>query len=184
MKDFKFIVFLFIFGIISIPLRHWIFSKEKNISFYRSSPIENKNIPDCLKVFYAIEKYSDKYQIPIRYAFGIAYMETRYTGPLTWDYNAKQRSYKGALGPMQIMPLTANLIWNEEIPKDKIIHDIDFNIETSMKLLKILYEKYKNWKIVFGCYNTGKSIVNGYAESVYNFKIEKNNLAIYKYQNY
>jgi hypothetical protein len=39
-----------------------------------------------------------------------------------------------------------------------------------MKLLRKLYDKYKNWKIVFGCYNTGRPCVNDYAERVYNFK--------------
>jgi soluble lytic murein transglycosylase-like protein len=71
---------------------------------------------------------------------------------------------------MQIMPSTANSIWDKDIPKSILISDIDLNVETSMKLLRKLYDKYKNWKIVFGCYNTGRPCVNDYAERVYNFK--------------
>ena len=43
---------------------------------------------------------------------------------------------------------------------------------TSMKYLRMLHNQYKNWKIVFGYYNTGYPRVNGYAERVYNHKID------------
>ena len=42
-----------------------------------------------------------------RYAYGIAYAETRYKGPFHWNYNPAQTSCVGAEGPMQIMLSTA-----------------------------------------------------------------------------
>jgi hypothetical protein len=40
-----------------------------------------------------------------------------------------------------------------------------------MKLISDLYVKYKDWKIVFGAYNTGSPIVNKYARDVYAYKL-------------
>ena len=127
------------------------------------------NEPTAIKMFNSIERFSAEYEVPLRYALGIAFIETRYQGPFHWGYNPEQKSSGGALGPMQIMPSTANLIWGEKIPHSRLISDIDFNIETSMKLLRKLYNKYGDWKIVFGCYNTGTPCVNEYANRVYNF---------------
>jgi hypothetical protein len=35
--------------------------------------------------------------------------------------------------------------------------------------LRRLKNKYGDWKVVFGCYNTGRPIVNDYAHKVYNY---------------
>lgn len=169
---YKIIIFLFVISFLIFYIRLNL-SYEREHNFYNKNDYSfslKENIPDCLKTFYAIEKFSKKYNIPIKYAFNIAYMETKYCGPSSWDYNARQESHVGAVGPMQIMPTTASIIWNKQISKNKLKNDINFNVETSMKLLKILYEKYKNWKIVFGCYNTGRPIINNYAKKVYNLE--------------
>jgi len=164
MKGISLIVIL---GIASIPLRNFIensfHTRESKGSFYMDSP-------PSIKMFSSIVENAEKYNIPIRYALGIAYVETRYEGPTDWNYNPALTSPAGALGPMQIMPGTAKMMWGENIHKKKLKEDIDFNVETSMKLLNKLHKKYKDWKIVFGCYNTGKPCVNEYAERVYNFK--------------
>lgn len=132
----------------------------------------NDNSPISLKMYDAIIKYADMYNIPRRFAFGIAYQETRYGGPFHWKYNHKQKSHVGAIGPMQIMPATAKLIWKErKFTNDELMSDINFNVESSMKLMRILHNKHKDWKIVFGCYNTGKVLVNQYAINVFNHKI-------------
>ena len=132
----------------------------------------NTSAPACLQMYDAIVKYSDRYAIPIRYAFGIAYMETRYEGPFQWKYRHTQTSCAGAIGPMQIMPSTARLMWkHKDFSTQQLMNDIEFNVETSMKLLRNLHDKYGDWKTVFGCYNTGRPLVNGYAINVYNHKI-------------
>jgi hypothetical protein len=124
--------------------------------------IQIKN-PIPIEMYDNLEKYSEEYKIPKHIIYNIAFLETRYRGPFDWKYRPDKTSSAGALGPMQIMPSTANLICKEKVSLIKIKTDIDFNIETSAKLLKRLYDKYGDWKVVCGCYNTGKPIINGYA---------------------
>lgn len=164
MKRISLIVVL---GIVSIPLRNFIEN-----SFFPEGPRGGiyTDPPPSIKMFSSLVENAEKYNIPIKYALGVAYVETRYQGPTDWDYNPALTSSAGALGPMQVMPSTAKLIWGGTVSKKKLKEDIDFNVETSMRLLNKLYQKYKDWKIVFGCYNTGTPCVNEYAEKVYNFK--------------
>lgn len=137
-----------------------------------SGNLINSQSPPCLQMYYYIEKYSKQYGIPRNYAFGVAWKETRYEGPFQWKYNPSQESYVGAVGPMQIMPATARMMWKGKvINKNNLKTDIRFNIETSIKLLKHLHKTYGDWKLVFGAYNTGRPMVNQYAIDVYNYKI-------------
>lgn len=170
----SFFAALVFIGLLTIPLRHFLNAEEavKENQIYSVGSIYEGQ-PIAVRMFSSIEKYATKYDIPLRYALGIAYAETRYEGPFHWRYNPQQKSSAGALGPMQIMPSTANMIWEKSIPREELISDIDLNVETSMKLLRKLYDKYRNWKIVFGCYNTGTPCVNGYAEKVFNFNPKK-----------
>jgi hypothetical protein len=135
---------------------------EPCIEIGKSSGI--KNSPTSLTLHELIEKYSDIYSIPKYIAYNIAFLETRYQGPFHWSYNPSRTSPVGAVGPMQIMPATAKLINKTSVPVNKLRNDIDLNIEISMKLLRRLYNKYPNWAIVCGCYNTGRPIINGYAK--------------------
>jgi len=64
------------------------------------------------------------------------------------------------------------MMWpEEEFDRDRLKNDIEFNVNTSMKLLRHLHDKYRDWKVVFGAYNTGKPLVNGYAMNVFNHKL-------------
>lgn len=129
------------------------------------------DIPPCVEMHNCIERYAEKYSIPKRYAYGIAWKETRYNGAFHWGYNPGQTSCAGAVGPMQVMYSTAKMMWRgKSFTKEDLKTNVDFNVETSMKLLRHLHDTYGDWKIVFGCYNTGKPIVNQYAVDVYNFK--------------
>ena len=125
--------------------------------------------PPCLQMYFYIEKYAEEYNIPRSYAYGIAYCETRYDGPFHWNYIPSQTSSVGAVGPMQIMLATANYINKSKTTKDKLKNDIELNVKTSMKLLRHLKDTYHDWKLVFGCYNTGRPMVNNYAIRVYNY---------------
>lgn len=72
---------------------------------------------------------------------------------------------------MQIMINTAKGLFPEKhVTREFLQTDIDFNVHCSMKLLRRLYDKHHNWKLVFGAYNTGRPIVNLYAEQVYSYK--------------
>jgi soluble lytic murein transglycosylase-like protein len=127
--------------------------------------------PPCLQMYFYIEQYADSFNIPKKYAYGIAHSETGYRGPFHWKYNHAQTSFAGAEGPMQIMLPTARWNNNDNISRERLRNDIEYNVRTSMKVLRKLYNKYKNWKLVFGCYNTGRPCVNGYAEKVFNHKL-------------
>ncbi len=119
--------------------------------------------PTPMFMYENIERYSDKYRIPKYIAYNISFLETRYQGPFHWKYNPNQTSSAGALGPMQIMPGTAKMVQKYIVPNDKLKTDIKLNVEISMKLLRKLYDKYHNWAVVCGCYNTGKPMINDYA---------------------
>jgi hypothetical protein len=119
--------------------------------------------PTSLKMYDLIEKYSDVYNIPKYIAYNIAFKETRYQGPFHWNYVPNRTSSAGAVGPMQVMPSTAEYINGENTTTNDLRNDMELNVSTSMKLLNRLYTKYKNWAIVCGCYNTGRPIINGYA---------------------
>lgn len=130
-----------------------------------------QNIPPCMQVYNYIKQYADTFDVPLRFAFGIANAETGYRGPFHWNYNHAQGSSAGALGPMQIMLATARSNNNDNVSRERLRNDIEYNVRTSMKVLRKLYNKYGDWKIVFGCYNTGRPCVNGYAHKVFNHKI-------------
>jgi soluble lytic murein transglycosylase-like protein len=137
----------------------------------RVPKVTKQSIPPCMQVYNCIKQYADTFDIPLRYAFGVAKVETGYLGPFHWDYNHAQGSSAGALGPMQIMLPTARSNNHDNVSRERLRNDIEYNVRTSMKVLRKLYNKYGNWKIVFGCYNTGRPCINGYAERVYNHKI-------------
>jgi soluble lytic murein transglycosylase-like protein len=124
---------------------------------------KSEDSPYSLQLYYLIDKYSSQYNIPKHIAFNISFKETGYKGPFHWDYNPIRTSPGGALGPMQIMISTSNSVNKESVSRHKLRNDIEYNIETSMKLLRVLYDKHQDWEIVCGAYNTGKPIVNDYA---------------------
>lgn len=130
-----------------------------------------QKIPPCMQMYNCIKQYADTFDVPLRFAFGIANAETGYRGPFHWSYNHAQGSSAGALGPMQIMLPTARSNNHDNVSREQLRNDIEYNVRTSMKVLRKLYNKYGDWKTVFGCYNTGRPCVNGYAHKVYNHKI-------------
>jgi soluble lytic murein transglycosylase-like protein len=128
--------------------------------------------PPCLQMYHCIEYYADSFNIPKRYAYGVAKVETGYKGPFHWRYNPAQTSCANALGPMQILLSTARGLNKDHVSREQLKTDIKYNVRTSMKMLRRLYKKYKNWGIVFGYYNTGYPQINGYAIKVLNHKID------------
>ena len=149
----------------------WVYTKDSTELNPEEVPIITEKSPPCLQMYYLIEKYSEKYNVPREYAYGIAYCETRYKEPFQWEYDHKQISCAGAVGPMQIMYTTAEMMWpGKKFTKSFLKDNIEFNVETSMKLLRHLHDRYGDWKLVFGCYNTGRPMINQYALNVYNYK--------------
>lgn len=138
------------------------FEKSDNDMFV-GDPSDIKS-PKCIQMYELIEKYSTKYNIPKYVAYNVAYKETTYRGPFDWKYNPSRTSCVGALGPMQIMPNTSLYINKVRYSKYKIMNDLRLNIETSMKLLRKLHNRYGNWGVACGYYNTGYPIVNDYGK--------------------
>jgi soluble lytic murein transglycosylase-like protein len=102
--------------------------------------------------------------------YGIANTETNWKGPFDYKYKSNLKSHAGALGPMQIMPSTAKTIIGKSISNKRLQNDIQLNVRISAILLKRLYEKYTDWKLVFGAYNTGKPCINKYSKKVYQYQ--------------
>ena len=140
----------------------------KTVTQDNQKPIDRN--PPCLQMHRYITQYADSFDIPLRYAFGIANAETSYKGPFDWKYNPAQTSCAGAVGPMQVMVSTARHINKDTVSKEELCNNIEYNVCTSMKLLRILYNKRHDWKIVFGEYNTGRPCINGYSNKVYNYQ--------------
>lgn len=121
------------------------------------------NVPNSMVLYDLIEKYSKEHNVPRHIAYNIAFRETRYKGPFDWTYNPELTSTAGAVGPMQVMPSTAKSIQGKDISSEELRTNLELNVQTSMMLLEKLYNKYENWALVCGCYNTGQPIINGYA---------------------
>jgi soluble lytic murein transglycosylase-like protein len=121
------------------------------------------NAPVSLQTYYLIEKYSEEYSIPKHIAYNVAFLETRYQGPFDWNYNPFLSSSAGAVGPMQVMVKTASYINKKTTTKTKLKNNLELNISTSMKLLKSLYDRYEDWGLTCGYYNTGYPKINDYA---------------------
>ena len=134
------------------------------------SPVSRTD-PPCLQMYYYIEKYADSFNIPKRFAYGIASHETGYKGPFHWKYNPSLSSSAGAQGAMQVMVGTAKLVNHETVSASKLRNDIEYNVMTSMKLLRKLHNLYGDWQTTFGAYNCGYPCINGYAVQVYNHQI-------------
>jgi soluble lytic murein transglycosylase-like protein len=132
----------------------------------------DQGAPPSLQMYKYIKAYADTFDIPLNYAFGIAYAETRYEGPFHWKYNPSQTSPTGAEGPMQILLSTARYLNKDLVSRERLRTDIEYNIKTSMGYLRRLHNRYKNWPIVFGYYNTGYPRVNDYAIRVTNHKLD------------
>ena len=161
-------IFLFVILVISsmtVATNFEFFLEKKyvNSDYYLINETGGVKSPVSLKMYELIEKYSEEYDIPKHIAYNVAYLETRYEGPFDWNYNPYLTSNAGAEGPMQIMPSTAKFINKEKVDNHVLRTNLNLNIETSMKLLRRLYDKYGSWSLVCGCYNTGQPIVNSYA---------------------
>lgn len=116
------------------------------------------------RLYVAINKYADQYDIPLHIAYNVACLETGYKGPFHETYNHKQTSKAGALGAMQIMPQYASHYAGFRVSKTVLRDSIELNVEISMKMLKEWYSRYKDWKKATGAYNTGRPIINKYAQ--------------------
>lgn len=142
---------------------------ETNLNIQELSVID---VPPCIRLYELLETYSDKYDVPLNIAIGVAFHETRYKGIFHWDYDPAKISSASAYGAMQVQVQTARGIWkNKEITSTDLLTNMELNVETSMKLLNRLKRMYGTWELALGAYHTGKPIVDNYAKSIVKFKI-------------
>lgn len=81
-------------------------------------------------------------------------------------FEADIKSHAGAIGLMQIMPVSCEWIAflrGEECDPEKLT-DPAFNIDCGVFMLGWLYRHYENWDTVFAAYNAGYARVNGWLE--------------------
>ncbi len=140
--------------------------KEKKVD--TTNKINTNDLaPPSLQVYYAIKRYAKLYNIPEKIAFGIARNETSFRNPMNFNYNHKQISSANAMGTMQVQYRTAKDVeQNKKFTKEELLNNIDLNVNISLKYLRQLYNRYKNWDIALGYYNTGYPKINEYAKSI------------------
>jgi soluble lytic murein transglycosylase-like protein len=119
-----------------------------------------------LRMMFAIKEYARKYDIPDSIAFAFAWHETRYEGPNHRGYNHRLISSAGALGPMQIMPVAGRNFCPSRYSDSMMLNDIEYNVATSMKLIRYLKDRFGTWERAAGAYNTGQPVSNEYARGV------------------
>jgi len=150
-------------------MKNLLFLFASLLTFFIYAQVTHNN-PDCEpktnaeKMYESILHHADSFDVPLYIAFNVARMETGYRGPNHESYNHKQTSKAGAVGPMQIMPQYASYFAGFPVKKKELKDSIDLNVYISMKVLSELYDKYGNWKKVLGAYNTGRPIINNYAQ--------------------
>lgn len=126
-----------------------------------------KYAPNSVKMHNSIKKYCALYDVPEKLAFKIAKLETGYTGIDDSDYKHNLVSKCHALGPMQLLLSTARYIDGDKtLTRHQLLNDIELNVKIGIKYLRYLFNKYHNWVLVAGAYNTGRPVMNSYARAV------------------
>lgn len=168
MKKIKFLL-VFLSGAVAYLLFS-IFSESGPKDPYLDDITEEEvvNSSPAIQMYFYIKKYSKQYKVPEAYAFAVAYQETRYGGPLDMDYEHRQTSSAGAVGPMQIIPRYAHYYAGRKVTEIELKENIRLNVEVSMKMLRKWYDIHKDWGLAAGAYNTGRPIMNDYARAVVN----------------
>lgn len=142
----------------------WSYENFKDKGDYIDrSEIKVEQGPPCVRLYDYLIKYSEKYGVPFQIAYGIAKSESGYRGPFHWAYDPKLTSNANAYGAMQIQAPTATFIWKKKVTPKQLLDDLEFNVETSMKIMQYLYKITGRWDVALGYYNTGRSVVNEYS---------------------
>lgn len=127
--------------------------------------------------------YCKEYNIPREIMGGVLFLETKWEVADT-SYNAHRVGDGGkSFGPAQVQLQTARSVWGDpNVTAKKLKYDIEFNIKTSTKLLRMLYDELRpqytteksTWLATLSCYNMGMGTFlkngkkfNSYAHIVY-----------------
>jgi soluble lytic murein transglycosylase-like protein len=149
---------IIILGIVSIMY----YNLNKRLDYFEER-LDLANGTISLQMYESIEHWSDSFNIPKHIAYNVAYLETRYQGPFHFNYNPYQKSYAGAVGPMQIITRWARPYVRGRITEKELKTNIDLNVKISMQMLRKWYSIHGDWTLACGAYNSGQPIRNGYA---------------------
>ena len=155
LKSFYFIIILGVMVLMYLNLNRRIDDFEDKLDLAAGTT--------SLQMYESIEHWSDSFGIPKYIAYNVAYLETRYQGPFDFDYNHKQTSSAGAVGPMQIITRWAQPYVRKRITAKELRNNIDLNVMISMKMLRKWYSIHHDWTLACGAYNSGQPIRNAYA---------------------
>jgi hypothetical protein len=67
---------------------------------------------------------------------------------------------------MQIITKYAHKFAGRKVSESELKSNIKLNVEVSMKMLRVWYDKYHDWELAFGAYNTGRPVRNSYAKAI------------------
>ena len=138
------------------------FNIDRRMDYFEER-LDLANGTTSLQMYESIEHWSDSFKIPKHIAYNVAYLETRYQGPFHFNYNPYQKSYAGAVGPMQIITRWARPYVRRRISEKELKTNIDLNVMISMKMLCNWYSIHHDWTLACGAYNSGQPIRNDYA---------------------
>ena len=155
LKSWYFIIILGIMGLM-------YFNVTQRLDYFEER-LDLANGTISLQMYESIEHWSDSFNIPKHIAYNVAYLETRYQGPFHFNYNPYQKSYAGAVGPMQIITRWARPYVRRRISEKELKTNIDLNVMVSMKMLRNWYSIHHDWTLACGAYNSGQPIRNDYA---------------------
>ena len=106
-----------------------------------------------------VEKYSQEYQVDPLLIYSIMKAES--------NFNQDAKSSSQAIGLMQIMQKTAeemaNGFFKEEI-KEEDLYNPELNIRIGVKYIRVLLNKYNNYKLAIIAYNAGMGNVDKWIE--------------------
>ncbi len=143
---------IFLISLLAFPSNAfgWIKVYEKNGVIYITGSGEKhfKRPKNAKTIEEKVVYYAKKYGLPVRIFKELVRAES--------NFNPKAVSRKGAMGLCQLMPETAKRLG----VKDPF--DVDENLNGGAKLLKELYQKYRNWKLALAAYNAGEEAVDRY----------------------
>lgn len=108
------------------------------------------NIMYPVKYSSIIDKYCQKYNVEQNLIYAMIKCES--------NFKEDAVSNSGACGLMQIMPSTMKYIMGNE-NKENNLFDPEYNIETGIKYLRYLLNKFENLMVVLCAYNAGEGNV-------------------------